>query len=101
MYMAVNKFERQFRLSSSFIDQCVSISHIFQLILGNFGLSYEQERVQMGMWAIMAAPLMISADLRTLRNTSRDLLLNRHVIRINQDPMGIQGRRVQMVSKSQ
>ncbi len=55
----------------------------------------------MGMWAIIAAPLMISADLRTLRNTSRDLLLNRHVIRINQDPLGIQGRRVQMVSHIQ
>ncbi len=43
---------------------------LFQLILGNFGLSYEQERVQMGMWGILTAPLMISADLRTSWNTS-------------------------------
>ncbi len=68
-----------------------------QLILGNFGLSGDQERVQMGMWAIMASPLIMSVDLRTIRNSSMALLLNRNVIAINQDPLGVQGQRIKMV----
>lgn len=62
-----------------------------QLILGNYALSYEQERVQMAMWAILAAPLFMSNDLRNIRNESRDLLLNKNIIAINQDPLGIPG----------
>ena len=30
-----------------------------QLIIGNFGLSYEQSRAQMALWAIMASPLLV------------------------------------------
>lgn len=64
-----------------------------QLTIGNYGLSYDQERVQMALWAIMASPLIISTDLRNIRNSSKALLLNKHVIAINQDAMGKQGRR--------
>ena len=38
-----------------------------QLIIGNFGLSLDQARVQMALWAIFAAPLIMSNDLRTIR----------------------------------
>lgn len=64
------------------------------LVLGDFGLSYEQERTQMAFWAIFAAPLFVSADIRNLRETSRALLLNRNVIAINQDPLGVQAVRI-------
>ena len=53
------------------------------------GLSKEQEEAQMGMWALFAAPLLMSTDLRELRNESRAVLLNREAIAINQDPAGI------------
>ena len=36
-------------------------------VSGNFGLSYEQCKTQMAMWAIFAAPLLMSVDLRTLK----------------------------------
>ncbi|KAL8576381.1 hypothetical protein ACOMHN_048948 [Nucella lapillus] len=62
-----------------------------QLIVGNFGLSHSQQRVQFGMWAMLTAPLLMSVDLRTIPPQSRDILLNRHVIAINQDPLGTQG----------
>jgi len=65
------------------------------LLLGNFGLSYEQERVQMGMWCMMASPLIMSVDLRNLRKSSRDLLLHKGLIAINQDPLGKQGTRLE------
>ncbi|KAL8576380.1 hypothetical protein ACOMHN_048947 [Nucella lapillus] len=62
-----------------------------QIIVGNFGLSHSQQRVQFGMWAMLTAPLLMSVDLRTIPPQSRDLLLNTHVITINQDPLGAQG----------
>lgn len=69
----------------------------WQLIIGNFGLSYEQSRSQMALWAIMASPLLMSVDLRTIRPEFKAILQNREVIGINQDPLGIQGRRVHKV----
>ena len=67
---------------------------LFQLIIGNFGLSYDQSRTQMAIWAIMAAPLIMSTDLRTIKQEFKDILLNKDIIKINQDPLGIQGLRV-------
>jgi len=64
------------------------------LIIGNFGLSRDQERMQMGMWAIMASPLIMSADLRTIRQDAQNLLTNKHVLAINQDSLGRQGMRI-------
>lgn len=64
------------------------------LIIGNFGLSLEQSRTQMALWSIMAAPLIMSNDLRSLDNAARAILQNKAVISINQDPLGIQGRRI-------
>ena len=48
----------------------------------------------MGMWAIMASPLLMSVDLRTIKKESKMLLQNPHVIAINQDPRGKQGTRM-------
>lgn len=45
----------------------------------------------MAMWAIMAAPLLMSADLRNMDPYSKSILLNKDVIAINQDPMGQPG----------
>ena len=36
------------------------------LIIGNFGLSYEQAKAQMALWSMMAAPLLMGNDLRAL-----------------------------------
>ena len=60
-------------------------------------MSYDQSRTQMALWAIMAAPLIMSTDLRTIRQEFKDILLNQDVIKINQDPLGIQGRRVKQI----
>ena len=48
------------------------------------GLSLDQARAQMGMWAMLAAPLIMSADLRTIRPEFRQILVNRNLIKINQ-----------------
>ncbi|XP_076016329.1 alpha-N-acetylgalactosaminidase [Genypterus blacodes] len=64
------------------------------LVIGDFGLSYEQSRTQMALWAIMAAPLFMSNDLRTISSSARAILQNKMIISINQDQLGIQGRRI-------
>jgi len=69
-----------------------------QLIIGNFGLSYEQSKVQMAIWAILAAPLLMSTDLRTIRPEYKAILQNKKIIAIDQDKLGIQGRRIYKVS---
>ena len=71
-----------------------------QLIIGNFGLSYEQSKTQMAMWAIFAAPLLMSVDLRTIKPDYRAILQNKKIISVNQDRLGIQGRRIYKVSQS-
>lgn len=47
------------------------------LIIGNFGLSIDQSKAQMALWAILAAPLIMSNDLDTIKPEFRDILLNR------------------------
>lgn len=63
-------------------------------MVGDFGLSMDQSRSQMALWAIMAAPLFMSNDLRTISSGARTILQNKVAIGINQDPMGVQGRRL-------
>lgn len=67
------------------------------LIVGNFGLSYEQSKTQMALWAILAAPLLMSVDLRTIRPEYKAILQNKKIIAVDQDPLGIQGRRIYKV----
>lgn len=52
----------------------------------------------MALWAIMASPLLMSVDLRTIRPEYKEILLNAEVIAVNQDSLGIQGRRVYKVA---
>lgn len=59
------------------------------LIIGNFGLSYEQSKTQMALWAILAAPLLMSVDLRTIRPEYKAILQNRKIIAVDQDPLGL------------
>lgn len=73
------------------------IRHFFffsQLVIGNFGLSWDQAVTQMAMWAVMAAPLFMSNDLRHISPQAKWLLQNKEVIAISQDPLGKQGYEV-------
>lgn len=69
------------------------------LLIGNFGLSFDQSKQQMALWSILAAPLIMSNDLKNIRPEFRDILINRHAIAVNQDKLGIQGRRVSSKDK--
>ena len=51
-------------------------------------------QTQLSIWSIMAAPLIMSNDPATLNQTYKDILLNKEMIRVNQDPLGRPGFRV-------
>ena len=55
------------------------------------GMTDAQFRTQLSMWAMLAAPLMISDNLMTMTPASLEAVSNREVIAIDQDPAGIQG----------
>ena len=64
------------------------------LEVGNGGMTTTEYRSHFSLWAILAAPLMAGNDLRTMSPEIRDILTNKEVIAVDQDPLGIQGRRV-------
>jgi alpha-galactosidase len=55
------------------------------------GLTEKEERVQFGMWAIMASPLFLGNDVLNMPQYAKDIIMNTEVIAVNQDPLGIQG----------
>ncbi len=61
-----------------------------QIIVGDFGLSPSEAQMQFGMWAMFAAPLYMSNDLRSIYGIYSEILLNKEVIAIDQDPLGVQ-----------
>jgi len=61
--------------------------------IGN-GLSYTESKSHFSLWAIMKAPLLIGANIMTLDSMSLSVLTAVEVIAVNQDPLGIQGRRI-------
>ena len=60
------------------------------------GFSIAEETSQLVLWAIFASPFYLSADPRpgSIRPASKALLLNREIIAVQQDRLGVQGRRV-------
>lgn len=66
------------------------------VLAGNstFGWSASQAETQMSIWAEMASPLISSTDLTAMDATTRQILGNKAVIAVDQDPLGEQGQPV-------
>jgi alpha-galactosidase len=64
------------------------------LEVGNGGMSDIEYRSQVSLWAIMASPLIVANDLTKATPATLDILSNREVIAINQDPLALSGFRV-------
>jgi alpha-galactosidase len=54
----------------------------------------EISQFHMSLWCLLSAPLMAGNDLATMTDSTREVLTNREVIALDQDALGIQGRRV-------
>ena len=64
------------------------------LEIGNGGMSADEYRTQMSLWAILAAPLLAGNDLSKMDDTTRSILMNAEVIAVDQDALGVQGFRL-------
>jgi alpha-galactosidase len=62
------------------------------LEVGNGGMTADEYRTHMSLWAIFAAPLLAGNDVRGMTPDVRSILLNKDVIAIDQDPLGNEGQ---------
>ncbi|MBS1737619.1 MAG: glycoside hydrolase family 27 protein [Bacteroidetes bacterium] len=60
---------------------------------GGIGCTDIEYQSQFSLWAIMAAPLIASNNIRTMNEYTKNILLNEEIIAINQDILGVQANR--------
>ena len=54
-------------------------------------LTNTEQRAHFSLWAMLAAPLLAGNDVRSMDQQTRDILNNREVIAVDQDPLVLQG----------
>ena len=64
------------------------------MLIGTGALTPTEERAQLSLWSMLAAPLIAGGDLSTASRATLSVLTNREVIAVDQDPAGKQGTRV-------
>ena len=64
------------------------------LEVGNGGMTTNEYRAHFSLWCIINAPLIAGNDLRSMAPEIKEILTNKEVIAINQDPLGRQASRV-------
>ena len=60
------------------------------LEVGN-GMSIGEDRAHFSMWCMLAAPLVAGNDLRNMPQQTKDILMNKEVIAVDQDSLGVEG----------
>ena len=60
------------------------------LEVGN-GMPVNEDRAHFSMWTMLAAPLISGNDIRNMSKEITEILTNKEVVAIDQDPLGIQG----------
>jgi len=60
------------------------------LEVGNGSMTESDSQSNFNLWAMLAAPLIAGNDVRNMTASTRDILLNKNVIAIDQDPLGKQ-----------
>lgn len=64
------------------------------LEVGNGKLTYEQNKSHFSLWCMLNAPLILGNDLRSISQNVLDIVTNKNMIAINQDPLGKQAKLV-------
>jgi alpha-galactosidase len=63
------------------------------LQVGNGVLTDAESRAHFTLWSMMAAPLILGNDIRSMTPAIKEILTNKEVIALNQDTLGKQGFR--------
>ena len=53
----------------------------------------------MSLWSILASPLLAANDVTAMNEHTKSILLNKQVIAVNQDPLGVPGWRVKKMDQ--
>ena len=61
---------------------------------GNGGMTANEYRAQINLWAVLGAPMMLGNDVRIMRKETVELLTNKEALAINQDGLARPGVRV-------
>ncbi len=64
------------------------------LEVGNGGMTDAEYVTHFSLWAISKAPLLIGCDVTNMSAATLSTLTNPEVIAVNQDPLGVQGKKV-------
>lgn len=66
------------------------------MVIGMNDLAYEMNKTHMVMWCMLNAPLMLGMDLRRVKVGDKwhQIIANEDLIALNQDPLGVQARRI-------
>lgn len=64
------------------------------LEVGNGGMTENEYRAHFSMWAMLASPLIAGNDLRAMDGATAEILLNKEVIAVDQDPLGKAAQRI-------
>jgi alpha-galactosidase len=82
---------------SSYLSQWAGPGHWHDpdmLLVGNDAIPDDAARSQFALYGILAAPLILGTDMRRMKASHRDILLNADAIAINQDSAGRMGVRL-------
>lgn len=60
------------------------------LEVGN-GQKQNEDRAHFSMWSMLAAPLILGNDVRNMSEETKSIIMNKEVIAVNQDRLGVQG----------
>jgi alpha-galactosidase len=71
------------------------------LEVGNGGMTEDEYRTHMTLWAILAAPLLAGNDLSKMTPETLAILTNKDVVAIDQDALGTQGDRLSAEGSSE
>ena len=58
------------------------------------GMSYDEDKTHFTMWCMMNSPLLAGNDLRSMSKQTIEILTNKKIIALNQDPLVYQARRL-------
>ena len=64
------------------------------LEVGNGAMTTTEYRAHFSLWCMLAAPLMAGNDLKNMSADIKEILTNKEVIAVDQDSLGMEGRRV-------
>jgi alpha-galactosidase len=71
------------------------------LEVGNGGMTADEYRAHFGLWAMMAAPLIAGNDLAAMSEETKSILMNKEVIAVDQDALGVQASRMEKNGESE